>query len=51
MIDHCNQNNAPIIMIQDRLSHFDMGTTNNIYSHFDGESKKASAMAIGTALG
>ena len=38
-------------MIQDWLGHSDMGTTANIYSHIDSESKKASAMAIGTALG
>lgn len=28
-----------------------IGTTANIYSHIDSESKKASAMAIETALG
>ena len=38
-------------MIQDWLGHSDIGTTANIYSHIDSESKKASAMAIGTALG
>ena len=38
-------------MIQDWLGHSDMGTTANIYSHIDSESKKASAMAIGSALG
>ena len=36
--------------IQDWLGHSDMGTTANIYSHIDSESKKASAMAIGKAL-
>jgi integrase len=38
-------------MIQDWLGHSDMGTTANIYSYIDSESKKASAMAIGTVLG
>ena len=42
---------VPIKMIQDWLGHSDMGTTANIYSHIDSESKKASAMAIGSALG
>ncbi len=41
---------VPMKMIQDWLGHSDMGTTANIYSHIDSESKKASAMAIGTAL-
>lgn len=41
----------PMKMIQDWLGHSDMGTTANIYSHIDSESKKASATAIGTALG
>ena len=41
----------PMKMIQDWLGHSDIGTTANIYSHIDGESKKASAMAIGLALG
>ena len=44
-------NKVPMKMIQDWLGHSDMGTTANIYSHIDSESKKASAMAIGTALG
>ena len=44
-------NGVPMKMIQDWLGHSDMGTTANIYSHIDSESKKASAMAIGTALG
>ena len=38
-------------MIQDWLGHSDMGTTANIYSHIASESKKASAAAIGDALG
>lgn len=42
---------VPMKMIQDWLGHSDMGTTANIYSHIDSESKKASAMAIGSALG
>ena len=42
---------VPMKMIQDWLGHSDMGTTANIYSHIDSESKKASALAIGTALG
>ncbi len=41
---------VPMKMIQDWLGHSDMGTTANIYSHIDSESKKASAMAIGSAL-
>ena len=36
---------------QDWIDHIDMGTTANIYSHVDSENKKASAMAIGSALG
>ena len=44
-------NGVPLKMIQDWLGHSDMGTTANIYSHIDSESKKASAMAIGSALG
>ena len=43
-------NGVPMKMIQDWLGHSDMGTTANIYSHIDSESKKASAMAIGSAL-
>ena len=42
---------VPMKMIQDWLGHSDMGTTANIYSHIDSESKKASAAAIGDALG
>ncbi len=42
---------VPMKMIQDWLGHSDMGTTANIYSHIDSESKKASAKAIGSALG
>jgi integrase len=41
----------PMKTIQDWLGHSDIGTTANIYSHIDSESKKASAIAIGTALG
>ena len=41
---------VPMKMIQDWLGHSDMGTTANIYSHIDIESKKASAQAIGDAL-
>ena len=44
-------NGVPMKMIQDWLGHSDMGTTANIYSHIDSESKKASAMAIESALG
>ncbi len=43
-------NGVPMKMIQDWLGHSDMGTTANIYSHIDSESKKMSAMAIGSAL-
>ena len=43
-------NGVPMKMIQDWLGHSDIGTTANIYSHIDSESKKASAMAIGSAL-
>ncbi len=41
---------VPVKMIQDWLGHSDMGTTANIYSHIDSESKKMSAAAIGQAL-
>ena len=44
-------NGVPMKMIQDWLGHSDMGTTANIYGHIDNESKKASAAAIGDALG
>ena len=44
-------NGVPMKMIQDWLGHSDMGTTANIYSHIDSESKKVSAIAIGSALG
>ena len=44
-------NGVPMKMIQDWLGHSDMGTTANIYSHIDSESKKASAIAIGPTLG
>ena len=40
----------PMKMIQDWLGHSDMGTTANIYSHIDSESKKESASAISSAL-
>ncbi len=43
-------NKVPMKMIQDWLGHSDMGTTANIYSHIDSESKKDSAKAIGDAL-
>ncbi len=43
-------NKVPMKMIQDWLGHSDMGTTANIYSHIDSESKKDSAKAIGAAL-
>ena len=44
-------NGVPMKMIQDWLGHSDMGTTANIYSHIDSESKKARAIAFGSALG
>jgi integrase len=37
-------------MIQDWLGHSDMGTTSNIYSHLDANSKLDSAKVIGVAL-
>ena len=43
-------NGVPMKMIQDWMGHSDMGTTANIYSHIDSESKKESARAIGLAL-
>lgn len=43
-------NEVPMKMIQDWLGHSDMGTTANIYSHIDSNSKKESANAIGNAL-
>ena len=42
---------VPMKQIQEWLGHSDMSTTANIYSHLDSESKNASAMAIGAALG
>ncbi len=42
---------VPMKMIQDWLGDSDIGTTANIYSHIDSESKKASASVIGDALG
>ena len=44
-------NGVPMKMIRDWLGHSNMGTTVNIHSHIDSESKKVSAMASGTALG
>ncbi len=43
-------NKVPMKMIQDWLGHSDMGTTANIYSHIDGESKRESALVIGEVL-
>ena len=43
-------NGVPMKMIQDWLGHSDMGTTANIYSHLDSNSKIASAATIGNAL-
>jgi integrase len=43
-------NEVPMKMIQDWLGHSDMGTTANIYSHIDSNSKQGSANAIGNAL-
>ena len=43
-------NKIPMKMIQDWLGHSDMGTTSNIYSHLDANSKLDSAKAIGIAL-
>ena len=43
-------NKIPMKMIQDWLGHSDMGTTSNIYSHLDANSKLDSAKAIGVAL-
>jgi len=43
-------NGVPMKMIQDWLGHSDMGTTANIYSHLDANSKIASAATIGNAL-
>ena len=44
-------NGVPLKHIREWLGHSDFSTTANIYSHIDSESKKASAMAIGSALG
>lgn len=44
-------NAVPLKQIQEWLGHSDFSTTANIHSHIDSESKKASAMAIGLALG
>ena len=43
-------NGVPMKMIQDWLGHSDMGTTANIYSHLDSNSKIASAATIENAL-
>ena len=43
-------NKIPMKMIQDWLGHSDMGTTANIYSHLESESKPESASAIEIAL-
>lgn len=43
-------NKIPMKMIQDWLGHSDMGTTANIYSHLESESKIESATAIASAL-
>ena len=43
-------NKIPMKMIQDWLGHSDMGTTSNIYSHLDANSKLDSAKVIGVAL-
>lgn len=43
-------NKIPMKMIQDWLGHSDMGTTSNIYSHLDANSKIDSANVIGAAL-
>ena len=43
-------NGVPMKMIQEWLGHSDMGTTANIYSHLDAQSKISSAMTIGNAL-
>jgi integrase len=37
-------------LIQEWLGHSDIGTTSNVYSHVDSESKKLSAEAIAKAL-
>lgn len=38
-------------LIQEWLGHSDIGTTSNVYSYVDSESKKMSAEAIAKALG
>ncbi len=43
-------NDVPMKMIQDWLGHSDMGTTANIYSHLDSNSKLTSAEVIGNIL-
>lgn len=44
-------NGIPMKLIQEWLGHSDMGTTANVYSHVDSESKKMNADAIASALG
>lgn len=43
-------NGVQMKLIQEWLGHSDIGTTSNIYSHVDYESKKVSAVAIANAL-
>ena len=40
----------PMKMIREWFGHSDIGTTSNIYSHLDAESKLESADIIGAAL-
>ncbi|WP_175444984.1 MULTISPECIES: tyrosine-type recombinase/integrase [unclassified Ruminococcus] len=43
-------NGVQMKLIQEWLGHSDIGTTSNVYSHVDSESKKLSAAAISKAL-
>ena len=43
-------NGVQMKLIQEWLGHSDIGTTSNVYSHVDIESKKLSAVAIAKAL-
>ena len=43
-------NGVQMKLIQEWLGHSDIGTTSNVYSHVDSESKKLSAEAIAKAL-
>lgn len=43
-------NGVQMKLIQEWLGHSDIGTTSNVYSHVDSESKKLSAAAIEKAL-